>query len=143
MAGLSSTTVAQPARANTASLERRQERAHEWTATGLERPVFLDERGRRRRWVLTGGALSGGAAALWLGGLLAGAVGFASLPANLPVPAALARRGGDVPRRAVVADSGRARATAGGRDVESRVSGRPAQVVAAVAEGKSPARTRS
>jgi hypothetical protein len=52
-----------------------------WTATGHERPVFLDEHGRRRRWVLLGGALSGGAAACWLGALVAGAIGFSTLPA--------------------------------------------------------------
>jgi hypothetical protein len=54
--------------------------AHWWTATGHERPVFLDERGRRRRWVLAGGVLAGALAALWLTALLAGAVGFSSLP---------------------------------------------------------------
>ncbi|HEY7961343.1 MAG TPA: hypothetical protein VID29_05420 [Solirubrobacteraceae bacterium] len=51
-----------------------------WTATGHEPPVFLDERGRRRRWVLAGGALTGGMSALWLGGLIAGAIGFSSIP---------------------------------------------------------------
>jgi hypothetical protein len=51
-----------------------------WTATGHERPVFLDEHGRRRRWVLAGGALGGGASALWLGALVAGAIGFSSMP---------------------------------------------------------------
>jgi len=52
-----------------------------WTATGHERPIFLDEHGRRRRWVLLGGVLSGSASALWLGALVAGAIGFSSLPA--------------------------------------------------------------
>jgi hypothetical protein len=52
----------------------------QWTATGQERPVFLDEQGRRRRWVQTGAALTGGAATLWLTGLIAGAVGFGTLP---------------------------------------------------------------
>jgi hypothetical protein len=52
-----------------------------WTATGHERPVFLDEHGRRRRWVLLGGALAGGGSACWLGALIAGAIGFSSLPA--------------------------------------------------------------
>lgn len=51
-----------------------------WTATGHERPIFLDEHGRRRRWVLLGGVLSGSASALWLGALVAGAIGFSSLP---------------------------------------------------------------
>jgi hypothetical protein len=51
-----------------------------WTATGHERPVFLDEHGKRRRWVLLGGALAGGGSACWLGALVAGAIGFSSLP---------------------------------------------------------------
>jgi hypothetical protein len=51
-----------------------------WTATGHERPVFLDEHGTRRRWVLLAGALAGTLAALWLTALLAGAVGFSRLP---------------------------------------------------------------
>jgi hypothetical protein len=54
--------------------------AHWWTATGHERPVFLDEHGRRRRWVLAGGTLAGAAAGLWLAALIAGAIGFATLP---------------------------------------------------------------
>jgi hypothetical protein len=52
-----------------------------WTATGHEPPVFLDEHGRRRRWVALGGALAGGGAALWLGALVAGAIGFSTMPA--------------------------------------------------------------
>ncbi len=51
-----------------------------WTATGHERPVFLDERGRRRRWVLAGGVLAGTAAAFWFAALIAGAIGFSTLP---------------------------------------------------------------
>jgi len=63
-----------------------------WTATGHERPVFLDEHGRRRRWVLLGGVLSGSASALWLGALVAGAIGFSSLPAVGVQPGAIASR---------------------------------------------------
>jgi hypothetical protein len=59
---------------------RRHGDDHVWTATGHERPVFLDEHGRRRRWVLFGGALASGASACWLGALVAGAIGFSSLP---------------------------------------------------------------
>jgi hypothetical protein len=51
-----------------------------WTATGHERPVFLDEHGRRRRWVLAGGVFAGGASAFWLTALIAGAIGFSTLP---------------------------------------------------------------
>ncbi len=52
-----------------------------WTATGHERPVFFDEHGRRRRWVWLGGAAAGGASAFWLGALVAGAIGFSTMPA--------------------------------------------------------------
>ncbi len=58
-----------------------------WTATGHERPVFLDESGRRRRWVLAGGVFAGGASAFWFTALIAGAIGFSTLPsmrAHLP-----------------------------------------------------------
>lgn len=51
-----------------------------WTATGHEPPVFLDESGRRRRLVLAGGLLAGGACAFWFAALIAGAVGFSTLP---------------------------------------------------------------
>jgi hypothetical protein len=51
-----------------------------WTATGHESPVFLDHHGRRRRWVLAGGTLAGAAAGMWLAALVAGAIGFATLP---------------------------------------------------------------
>ncbi len=57
------------------------DREIDWTATGHERPVFLDEYGRRRRWVLAGGVLGGSASALWLGALVAGAIGFSTMPA--------------------------------------------------------------
>lgn len=51
-----------------------------WTATGRERPIFLDEHGRRRRWVLLAGAVVASASALWLAALVAGAIGFSTLP---------------------------------------------------------------
>jgi hypothetical protein len=58
-----------------------------WTATGHERPVFLDERGRRRRWVLAGGMSAGAAAAFWFAALVAGAIGFSTLPSmRAPIP---------------------------------------------------------
>jgi hypothetical protein len=101
--------------------ERRAGDTHVWTATGHERPVFLDEHGRRRRWVLAGGALTGGVSALWLGGLLAGAIGFASLPSPY------AQHGDRVGRQANVPRSAREHAV-GGRDVEARVSGRPVRL---------------
>jgi hypothetical protein len=56
-----------------------------WTATGRERPVFLDERGRRRRFVHAGGALAGAIGAFWLAVLATGAIGFFNLP-SLRVP---------------------------------------------------------
>jgi hypothetical protein len=59
-----------------------------WTATGHERPVFFDVSGRRRRWVLAGGVFAGGASAFWLTALIAGTLGFSTLPslrANIPL----------------------------------------------------------
>lgn len=62
-----------------------------WTATGCEPPVFLDERGRRRRWVLCAGAFAALASGLWLAALLAGAIGFSKLPPAAIAPHLLAR----------------------------------------------------
>jgi hypothetical protein len=74
----------------------------QWTATGRERPVFLDEHGRRRRWVQAGGALTGGAATLWLAGLIAGAVGFGALPTTGGVPVSAHRSRAAEPAERVV-----------------------------------------
>jgi hypothetical protein len=68
-----------PGGAHASGAGRADERAV-WTATGHEPPVFLDRHGRRRRWVLAGGTLAGAAAGLWLAALIAGAIGFATLP---------------------------------------------------------------
>lgn len=69
----------------------RPEHAQVWTATGLERQVFLDRTGRRRRAVATTAALAAVLCALWLAGLVTGALGFSSLPA-LPSANALASK---------------------------------------------------
>jgi hypothetical protein len=52
-----------------------------WTATGLERQVFLDRSGRRRRSFGALGALGALLAAVWLTALMTGSVGFSNLPA--------------------------------------------------------------
>lgn len=52
-----------------------------WTATGRERQVFLDTTGRRARRMRAAGALAAIAATGWLGGVVGGGTGFASLPA--------------------------------------------------------------
>jgi hypothetical protein len=52
-----------------------------WTATGRERQVFLDVTGRRARRVRGAGALAAVVATGWLGGVVGGGTGFASLPA--------------------------------------------------------------
>jgi hypothetical protein len=52
-----------------------------WTATGRERQVFLDVTGRRARRMRAAGALAAIVATGWLGGLVGGGTGFASLPA--------------------------------------------------------------
>lgn len=63
-----------------------------WTATGHERPVFLDEHGRRRRWVLLTGVLASAGAAGWLSALVTGAIGFSTLPSLAAHSASLAAR---------------------------------------------------
>jgi hypothetical protein len=52
-----------------------------WTATGLERQVFLDRSGRRRRHFGALGSLLALLATVWLTALVTGSVGFSSLPA--------------------------------------------------------------
>src|SRR5262249_49339366 len=52
-----------------------------WRATGLERPVFLDETGRRGRLVRLAGGVAALLVAAWLGLVVAGPFGFAKLPA--------------------------------------------------------------
>ena len=59
-----------------------------WKATGLEKPIFLDERGHRRRIVRVAGAFATLLVTAWLAFVIAGPFGFASLPrlhANFPV----------------------------------------------------------
>lgn len=56
-------------------------RAHAWTATGHEAPVFYDHRGRRRHWVAAAGALVATLAVIWICGLVVGPLGFTSLRA--------------------------------------------------------------
>jgi hypothetical protein len=107
-----------------------------WTATGHEPPVFLDERGRRRRWVLAGGALTGGASAIWLGGLLAGAIGFSSMPSTA------AQHGDRIGRQANALRPAREH-VALGRDIEARVSGRPLREPVILRGGQLPLRERS
>lgn len=107
--------------------------SHVWTATGRERPVFLDERGRRRRWVLAGGVLAGGVSSLWLGGLIAGAIGFATLPVSPSGPVAgIARTAAPAERaheRTEVARTLQPRSPVSPA-VRLRVAARPARVAA-------------
>jgi hypothetical protein len=51
-------------------------------ATGTERPIFLDETGRRARCVRAAGTAGGVAAALWLAAIVGGPLGFGRLPAG-------------------------------------------------------------
>jgi hypothetical protein len=55
-----------------------------WKATGLETQVFLDRSGRRARRVSVAGVLAAVLGAGWLGGIVGGSAGFASLPALRP-----------------------------------------------------------
>jgi hypothetical protein len=50
-----------------------------WEAAGRERPVFLDEAGRRHRLLRPFGLLATLGAAAWLAALLLGATGFATI----------------------------------------------------------------
>jgi hypothetical protein len=51
-----------------------------WRATGLETPVFFDERGRRAKLVRFGGACSLALVATWLALVVSGPLGFTKLP---------------------------------------------------------------
>jgi hypothetical protein len=53
-----------------------------WRATGLETPVFFDERGLRAKLVRFGGACSLALVATWLVLVVSGPFGFAKLPAG-------------------------------------------------------------
>lgn len=60
-----------------------------WEAAGRERPVFLDEAGRRQRLLRPFGVLAALLAAGWLAALLVGATGFATIA---PLPGATVGR---------------------------------------------------
>jgi hypothetical protein len=51
-----------------------------WRATGLETPVFFDERGRRAKLVRFGGACSLALVTTWLALVVSGPLGFTKLP---------------------------------------------------------------
>jgi hypothetical protein len=51
-----------------------------WKATGLEKPIFLDERGHRGRIVRVAGAFATLLVVAWLALVVAGPFGFATLP---------------------------------------------------------------
>jgi hypothetical protein len=70
-----------------------------WTATGLERQVFLDQSGRRRRRCGMLGAVVAVFAAMWLTALVSGPVGFSKLP-SLPISSVHLLRGVVVARHA-------------------------------------------
>lgn len=59
-----------------------------WDAAGRERPVFLDERGRRLRFLRPVGVLAVVLTAGWLAGLVLGATGFTTLAPPRPAVAA-------------------------------------------------------
>jgi hypothetical protein len=52
-----------------------------WWATGVETPVFFDERGHRAKLVRFGGACSAVLVAAWLALVVSGPLGFGHLPA--------------------------------------------------------------
>jgi hypothetical protein len=101
-----------------------------WTATGHEPPVFLDHHGRRRRWVLAGGTLAGAAAGMWLAALVAGAIGFATLPSWHAYHRDRMGREAEVVRFDRDARRGQA---------EARAPGRPIRLPAVLRSGQPPA----
>ncbi|HEX4806241.1 MAG TPA: hypothetical protein VFU94_10085, partial [Conexibacter sp.] len=60
-----------------------------WHAAGRERPVFLDEAGRRHRLLRPFGLVVVLLASGWLVGLVVGATGFATIA---PLPGAVSAR---------------------------------------------------
>jgi hypothetical protein len=70
-----------PATTPIAAADRGPGPAGVWTATGLERQVFLARSGHRPRGVAALGTLLALLAAVWLTALTTGSVGFSSLPA--------------------------------------------------------------
>lgn len=95
--------------------------ASTWWATGQEVPVFFDHSGRRRHWVAGAGTTAVVLAAVWLCGLVGGAVGFATLPSPVAALHALVARrpvyAVNVSSRARV-DARRDFAVARGRDID-------------------------
>jgi hypothetical protein len=63
-----------------------------WTATGLERQVFLDHTGRRGRRVRLAGSGLAVASAGWLAALVTGSLGFSNLPSLPPASGLVARQ---------------------------------------------------
>ena|ERR1700677_3347680 len=59
-----------------------------WRIAAQEAPVFVDDSGRRARWVRLAGAAMAGLCALWLTGLVIGTAGFANFP-SVPSPVRL------------------------------------------------------
>ena len=54
------------------------------SSASAERTVFLDETGRRARWVRAAGTLIPLATAAWCAALVAGSAGFNAMPAMVP-----------------------------------------------------------
>ena len=81
---------AAPARACRAAVD--EVAATVWTATGLERQVFLDHTGRRGRRVRVAGAGMAVLSAGWLAALVTGSIGFSSLPSLPPATGRFASR---------------------------------------------------
>ena len=59
-----------------------------WTATGMERQIFVDHSGRRARRVGVAGLLCAVLSAGWFAGLVGGSFGFTGLPAVGTAPVA-------------------------------------------------------
>lgn len=109
-----------------------------WTATGHERPVFFDERGRRRRWVLGSGVFAGALAGGGLAALVAGAIGFSTLPSLSALPLSLAKARPHQPVHQLLAVRGPARTSGhalAGHAPSERLSGVERAAELAVSHG--------
>jgi hypothetical protein len=98
-------TLSAPLSTNPVTATHGLARASVWTATGLERQVFVDRSGRRGRHFGALGALLALLATVWLTALVTGSVGFSSLPA-LPSATANATPFKPAPHRAHLAVRG-------------------------------------
>jgi hypothetical protein len=102
------------------------------SASGRERPVFLDESGRRARVVRFAGRLMGGATVAWLGALVVGASAAPTLPSLARQLASI--RGASATR--VAGGHGLGRHTPASHLTFARLTARPDVSTATIADAR-------